>query len=189
METEDQKSRVRFLEGERIFLTPVSMDDFNKYYRWFHDKECVYLDDEYFEPRPYEQTRKRFESIINGKWTFSIIHKEDGQHVGFISIFKEEDSYDKKAWLGIILNKVYWRKGFGTEAGKMALRWFFEDLGFRKLSSCTHSGNEGSIRLHEKLGFVQEGISRKEWFFGGEYVDKVMFSMLREDFERVVTHW
>jgi RimJ/RimL family protein N-acetyltransferase len=39
-----------------------------------------------------------------------------------------------------------------------------------------------SMAFQEKLGFVKEGILRREYFFGGEYVDGIDYAMLREEY-------
>lgn len=41
--------------------------------------------------------------------------------------------------------------------------------------------NERSLRMHRKLGFREEGRLRKIDFKNGEYHDRVMFGLLREE--------
>jgi ribosomal-protein-alanine N-acetyltransferase len=42
-------------------------------------------------------------------------------------------------------------------------------------------GNEASVRVLEKLGFHQEGLSRQRGFWKGDYHDLLMFGLLRDD--------
>ena len=49
-------------------------------------------------------------------------------------------------------------------------------------SACLHT-NEASIRLHKKLGFLEEGRRRRQVFFNGEYHDEILFGMTREEFD------
>ncbi len=42
--------------------------------------------------------------------------------------------------------------------------------------------NTASIQLHRKLGFIQEGRLRKEWFWNGEHHDELLFGMTLEEY-------
>ena len=67
----------------------------------------------------------------------------------------------------------------------MMIKYVFDDLGFRRLKSYTHSGNEASMRFQEKLGFIKEAVLRQEYFFDGEYVDGIDYGMLRKEYDSV----
>jgi RimJ/RimL family protein N-acetyltransferase len=63
------------------------------------------------------------------------------------------------------------------------LRYGFQERRHQKCdSACTHD-NEASLRLHRKLGFVEEGRRRRQWFFDGRYHDDILFGMTAEEFE------
>lgn len=186
MTIEKNARRVRFLVGKRVYFTPRTLDDFDDHYRWSHDRELVYLDDRYFRPKSYEKAREEFEQRINSNdvMAFSVMLRENDQHIGLVELYGIED-YERKCYWGIILTKEYWRQGYGTEAAEMLLEYVFKDLGFRRLKSYTHSGNKMSIAFQEKVGFVREGVLRREYFFGGEYVDGIDYGMLREEYFRL----
>jgi RimJ/RimL family protein N-acetyltransferase len=52
-------------------------------------------------------------------------------------------------------------QGFATEATNAMLRYAFEVLGMHRVGLTHSSGNDGSRRIAEKLGFAPEGILRK----------------------------
>lgn len=185
MTNEENKRRVRFLDGRRLFITPQTLDDFEDHYRWDHDREIVFLDDTYFRAKTREQAREKFESRLKAAdgMPLAIIRKKDGVHIGLIELYQIDD-YERKCYWGIVLDRKYQRKGYGSEAAEMLLKYVFEDLGFRRLKSYTHSGNDGSMRFQEKLGFVKEGVLREEYFFNGSYYDGIDYAMLREDYDK-----
>ena len=41
--------------------------------------------------------------------------------------------------------------------------------------------------MHIKLGFTEEGRSRRAAFFNGKYHDDVLFGMIREEFDGIMT--
>jgi RimJ/RimL family protein N-acetyltransferase len=42
--------------------------------------------------------------------------------------------------------------------------------------------NEGSLILHEKLGFTQEGRLKEMIYINGKHWDEIIFGMTREEF-------
>ena len=184
MKNEQNLKRVRFLECERVFITPISMDDFDDHYRWDHDREITYLDDRYFRARPYEKAKKVFEDRINRDdvMAFSIISNETGENAGVVELY-DIDYYERKCYWGIVLDKKFWKQGIGEETARKMIKYVFDDLGFRRLKSYTHSGNEVSMRFQERLGFIREAVLRQEYSFSGEYVDGIDYGMLREEYD------
>ena len=43
--------------------------------------------------------------------------------------------------------------------------------------------NERAIRHAERAGFVREGVKRKAYWRHGEWVDSVLFGLVRDDLE------
>lgn len=186
MNNEKNLDRVKFLDGEKIFITPQSVDDFDYHYRWDHDREQSFLDSRLFRASPYEKAKKAFEERINRDdvMAFCIILKESGEHIGIVELY-DIDNYERKCHWGIVLDERFGRQGFGTEAAHLIVRYVFNELGFRRLKSFTHSGNPGSMIFQEKLGFTKEAVLREESTFGGRVYDCIIYGMLKEEFMRI----
>jgi RimJ/RimL family protein N-acetyltransferase len=183
MMKENKINRIRFLEGERIYLTPTTMDDFDHHYRWDHDRQLVFLDDKHFRPKSYSKAKEEFEKRLNDydNCSFMIILKEDNSTMGLAEIYSIDD-YERRGYWGIVLAQAYWNKGYGSEVARLIFRYAFEELGLRRLKSYTHSGNPVSMKFQEKLGFVKEGVLRQEFFFNGKYYDGIDYGMLKEEY-------
>jgi len=183
---EKNLKRVRFLESERLFLTPVTTNDMDRHYFWEHDKEMQYLDGMTHRPQNYERFKEDFAGIFKSKKSIflSVILKEDGAFIGNIVLFNIDD-YSRTCEWGLKFDKDYRRRGFGGEASRLLIRYVFEELGFVRLQSGTHHKNAASIRLQESLGFVREGVFRKNRLVNGEYLDSYHFGMLKEDYEKI----
>ena len=69
-----------------------------------------------------------------------------------------------------------------SEAIRLVLRYYFDELGFQKCNVGVYSFNEASIRLHEKLGFTREGVQRRSIFTRGQYYDNILFGITAEEF-------
>lgn len=187
-------SRVRFLEGRSLFLTPLAECDLENTYRWFHEKEFVDLVGSYLQPVSMAKYREGFDKLLmscDGKTRvfLSIILKSSGAYIGNISL-DGIDQYERKAAFGIFIGERRYRgKGYAIEAARLLLRFGFEDMGLRRIESSTHELNECSQALHQKLGFIREGVARQQYFWGGRYVDSIKYGMLRQDYDGVAKRW
>ncbi len=175
--------RPRFLEGERVFLTPLAMEDLEKNLIWDNDPEMSFLDGGSHRPKTREVARDEFDKTLKkpGSMFFTVIRIEDGEQVGNIVLYDVHE-YERRCNWGIKLDKKYWRQGYGTEAARLLLGYVFEDLGFNRLKSDTHLRNEPSWKFQESLGFVREGVMRQDKYIAGEYVDDVLYGMLRSEY-------
>lgn len=184
MSNRSNLDRPRFLEGDRIFLTPLAMEDLEKNLTWDNDPEMSFLDGGSHRPKTREVAVKEFEeTLANPKSLFfTVIHNEDGEQIGNTVLY---DVHEHERWChwGIKLDKRFWRQGYGTEAAHLLLWYVFEDLGFNRLKSDTHMQNEASWRFQESLGFVREGVMRQDKYIRGEYVDDVLYGMLRDEYK------
>lgn len=72
-------------------------------------------------------------------------------------------------------------KGSGRSLGRLALEYAFSHLGFHKVCGQTLGDNERSIRMHQLLGFQQEGLLRDQYFDGERYHHVVCFGLLRSE--------
>ena len=183
MKNEANLKRIRFLENDRLFLTPRSMVDIDEVYLLDHDREILFLDRREYKARTMEHYRGEFEKTLENHafMALSVIAKDTGAFMGTAVVFKI-DQVEKTAHWGIILKRECWRQGIGTDVARLVLKYVFEDLGFRKLRSGTHSANTASQRLQEKLGFVREGVLRQEFTVGGRVLDDMLYGMLREEY-------
>lgn len=85
----------------------------------------------------------------------------------------------------IFTNPEAHRKGIGTEAMKLLCKYGFETVGLNKLYAYTNEDNEGSIRLHQKVGYEIEGRLRQEYKDAeGALKDRFYLGCLRQDYSK-----
>lgn len=76
---------------------------------------------------------------------------------------------------------------FGTEYSQKslleAIRFLFSNYPIMRIEMNILSSNQRSLRFHDKMGFVREGVKRKAWFCNGSLQDQVIMGLLREEFE------
>ena len=69
-----------------------------------------------------------------------------------------------------------------TEAAARVLQVGFEEVGMHRITLRIAVGNRSSERVAEKLGFVKEGLLRKEVLVRGIWLDHTLWGMLDEEF-------
>jgi RimJ/RimL family protein N-acetyltransferase len=84
---------------------------------------------------------------------------------------------------GLAIHPDFRGRRLSDDAARLFQRHLIFDLGFHRLQLECYGFNERAIRHAERSGFVREGIKRNAYLRDGEWVDGVMFGLVREDLE------
>ncbi|MGH2523582.1 MAG: GNAT family N-acetyltransferase, partial [Anaerolineales bacterium] len=180
----------QLFEGERIRLSPHDPDkDAETESRWTHDP--AYLRLLSLDPaRPLSpgQIKKKYEEAEKDKshnrFSFAIRAREDDRLIGFARLERIEWN-NGAGWLALGIGAPEdRRKGYGTEALRLLLRYAFDELNLHRLSAATPEYNTGALRLLEKTGFRAEIRRRQAFNRAGRRWDDIWFGILREEWER-----
>jgi RimJ/RimL family protein N-acetyltransferase len=68
-------------------------------------------------------------------------------------------------------------------AARLFQRHLIFDLGYHRLQLEIYGFNERAQRHADRAGFVREGVRRKAYWRNGEWVDGVIYGVVREDLE------
>jgi len=128
--------------------------------------------------------QKRYDNLLaEEKWFF--IEKKDGTKVGFIQHFPIESFQD----LGYLLIPGERGKGYCSEAVELIVDYLFLSKDIVRIQAQTDVGNVASQKILEKAGFKKEGTIRKNEFIRGEWRDRCLYGILREEWKepRILT--
>lgn len=123
------------------------------------------------------------------KWFDSLKDKTNSKYklfecfsipTGVIS-FNSIDNENGTCFWGFYLGRTPAEKRTGIIMGFLGIEYAFEVLGIRKICGEAFRFNEGSIRFHQKLGFVQEGLFTKHILKNGVYEDIIRFALFRDN--------
>ena len=174
------------LQGERIVLRPVRRSDITPALNWLNDPEVTqYLN--MWLPLTEMREEKVIEDLGTTRAQNNVVLiievNDDGEPKPIGSVELEDINYgDRVAMFGITVGeKDYWNQGYGTEAARLIIRYGFEQLNLHRINSYAYSFNERSLRLHRKVGFVEEGRQREAVFKNGVYYDHVLFGILKNE--------
>lgn len=87
------------------------------------------------------------------------------------------------AEFGYVLNRRFWRNGYGTEVSRAIVEWVFSLSSIRRLSATCDTENIASARVLEKSGLAREGILRRAIVrpnLSNEPRDAFLYSKVRE---------
>jgi RimJ/RimL family protein N-acetyltransferase len=176
-----------FWQGEKVRLRPLRIEDAEQSFIDSLDSPSRQLLQLGIElPTSVEFLRSALEKYVgckdaDGVIVFAIENLE-GVNVGGLSLHSRDQKNGRFSF-GVVVVRQHRRKGYAQDAVRILLRYWFWERRYQKCNSaCVHT-NEASIRLHKELGFVEEGVRRRQWFFDGVYHDDVLFGLTREEFD------
>ena len=178
-------SHYRKLVGARCYLSPVSLEDAEKWTQWDNDLEVtIPLGDEAYTPYPAEKTRQIIEDVVRSQsHIFSIVDLETDELIGRCMFF-DIDQVNRRAMLGIVIGeKDYWGKGYGQDATRLLLDYGFNLLNLNSIMLGTFSFNARAINCYKRVGFKEIGRRRQARIIAGEKYDAVLMDILAEEFE------
>ncbi len=85
---------------------------------------------------------------------------------------------------GLLLHPEFRRRGLARAATRLFTRHLVSDLNYHRVELECYGYNEAAIRHFERSGFTREGVKRKAYWRKGEWVDGVLFGLVREDLEQ-----
>ncbi len=156
--------------------------------RWTHDAEFMRL----MELKPvrplspvvikkqYEAIEKEMEEEKN-LFYFTIRAREDDRFIGK-ALVEWIDWANGNGFIRLGIGAPEdRRKGYGSQALTMLLRYSFGELNLYRVTAVVPAYNEGAIRLFQKFGFVEEVRRRKAIHRDGEFWDLVSFGLLNAE--------
>jgi RimJ/RimL family protein N-acetyltransferase len=107
----------------------------------------------------------------------------EGERVGVMG-FQVENERSRIASLGgLAIHPDHRGRRLADEAARLLQRHLLFDLGFHRLQLEIYGFNDRAIKHAERAGFTREGVRRKAYWRHDEWVDGVMFGLIREDLE------
>jgi RimJ/RimL family protein N-acetyltransferase len=84
---------------------------------------------------------------------------------------------------GLAVHPDFRGRHLADDAARVLQRHLLVDLDYHRLQLEIYGFNERAIKHAERSGFIREGIKRKAYWRHGEWVDGVLFGLVREDLE------
>jgi [ribosomal protein S5]-alanine N-acetyltransferase len=109
---------------------------------------------------------------------------EDGRIVGQVSLNMIIRGAFQSCFLGYWIGQEFARKGYTTEAVRLATGYAFDTLGLHRVEANIIPRNKASIGLIRKCGFRFEGLAKNYLQIAGRWQDHEHWTMTREMWDR-----
>ena len=139
-----------------------------------------------------EAFRSEQEALDEINWFNDQYDKTNG--IRWVIAIKPQDDYigdigfgyvrkHARADLGFKLAQDHWRQGLVTEEMDAVIGYGIEALQVNRFEAMADPRNVACVGLLEKVGFRREGLLREYEFEKGAFVDLLIFSLLRREWE------
>ncbi len=159
--------------------------------RWRNDS-LLWLR-ETFPTTPLVQ-QKFFHSLPKSSNYFAVIKKDDKNEPLIVGIcgLTDINMTHKNAEFSLLIGTEYQQNGYGTKALNQLLVYGFDTLELQLIYGETFSypkvhGINPGAKAYEKLGFTLDGTLRKRYLKYGQWVDVLVYSLLKSEFKRPIS--
>lgn len=170
-----------------VTITPFDLQNVSLHYKWNNDKELTYYDSEYpHEHESFESFLKRIKMVVDSEnktaELFEIHTEKDGKLIGIVDLHAI-DVYNRRCYVNCTIgDREFAGQGIEEEALQKMLAYCFNDKGLHKVATTAFDFNTAWISKVEELGFHKEGELRQHVLKKGEYCNKLIYSMLADEF-------
>jgi RimJ/RimL family protein N-acetyltransferase len=182
------------LEGKRLRLRPVEARDIPVLFQWYSNPMLMSLYDGIpFPTESFDAFEAEYllwletDADLGIAGSFIMELRADGRAIGECSWMLVERtgpfSPDIYQVGGIIGPEDLRGHGFGTEALQILRDYLFREREAHRLEAMTSAFNGGAMKTLHRNSFVREGVLREAVLIDGVWHDRVLFALLRPDWE------
>ncbi len=170
------------IESEDIGLRNIEMNDAERIYNILNDPTSLEWMNEY-KPKSMDEVKEMIDkyhkrTVLGKGYLLGIELKKENKLIGMIAIDIASVINLNAKFTNIIIDKRYRRKGYGTEAEKLALNYCFNELNLHSIHMWIVEENIASIKAARKAGFKEVGKLFKETYRHGTYHNLILFQAL-----------
>lgn len=177
------------LEGERVYLRPPQPKDWQPWSElralsrdFLTPWEPVWPADSLSRTAFLRRVRRHaIEWREDEGYGFLTFERATDRVVGGIGLSNVRRGVAQTATLGYWAGQPYIRRGYTSEAARLAVGFAFVQLGLHRVEAACLPTNQPSRGLLEKIGFQHEGYARGYLRIDGVWRDHVLYATLRED--------
>jgi RimJ/RimL family protein N-acetyltransferase len=104
--------------------------------------------------------------------------KDENKVIGLVSLINNEH---QQGQLGFVLNVLYQRQGFASEAVRAVITFGFKELHLHRIFAQMDRKNISSWMLLERVGMRREAFFQHDRFEEGEWHDTFIYAILEDE--------
>lgn len=142
-----------------------------------------YLRDAFPFPYTHKDAIKWIEFVRQDKFNLAFAIADEKELIGGIGAMPNQDVNRFTAEIGYWLAEPFWNKGIISKAVSTFCGYLFNNYNFNHLTASIYDGNDASMRVVQKSGFILEGVLRKNVYKENKFLDQYIYGLLKEDFK------
>ena len=178
------------LEAKRIVVRDHVWADLTAVHAWHSDPKVM----EFVASGPAtsrEQSLSMLADCIGDqtnlereRFWLAIVLKVTNALIGRVDLYSPYPNHEAgEGGLGWFVNREHWGCGYATEAARLVIDLGFAELGMHRIYASCLAKNVGSERIMRKCGMTKEAHHRCHTMLAGEWVDRVGYAILRDEWE------
>lgn len=168
-----------------IQLKPLSDEHVTPFYTWLNDNEVIRYSLSVFQTvSSNSEIDHWFKSLLNDKknYTIGIFLHDTDELIGYTGICNISRINKSGEFFIFIGEKKWWGKGIGTMTTQKIIDYGFNSMYLNRINLTVSEPNISGVQAYLKAGFQLEGRQRQACFRDGTYHDKLIMSILRDEF-------
>jgi len=167
--------------GEKVYLSPMFLDDLEQYTRWMNDFEVTRYLGQAAKCISMENERKILESLASDGHNYAVVLKDEDRLIGNASLFDIQHIH-QRAEIGLFIGEAKDRcKGYGQEVVKLLIDYGFRYLNLNNIMLKVFSANTIAINAYKKCGFREIGRRTRCYFVENKWHDEIFMEILKDE--------
>ena len=166
-----------------VTLRRVEPEDHAAVLRWQNDPE-IFPRMDYERPFSLDDVRISEEKAAAKHYPFIV--EVEGQAIGRIGLFNASMRNRTASLYLFIGERSFWGRGLAKDALRALLTYAFDTLNLSLVQLYMLGDNDRAGRLYKSIGFIEEARLRDRSFSEGRYIEHVIMSITREEFQRAL---
>lgn len=145
------------LETERLYLREIEQADFDSLCKILQDEETMYAYEGAFSNTEVQEWLDRQISRYH-QWNFglwAVILKDTDEMIGQCGLTLQPWKETEVLEIGYLFNRLYWHKGYATEAAEACKHYAFEILKADEVCSIIRDTNTASQKVAIRNGMTK----------------------------------
>lgn len=172
-----------------FYLRELERKDLPAINKWRNNPELIALLGQTFRYINLDVDIRWYESYMSNRGNAvrcAITEDDCDEILGLVSL-TSIDYLNQSAEFHIMIGETPNQgRGLGTFALNAMLNHAFNNLNLQRVELSVLEDNERARHLYEKCGFVYEGLKRQAKYKNGKFVDVLVYSILKNEFSKVV---
>lgn len=170
------------IEGEKVYLSPMNLEDIEKYVKWMNDFSTTDGLGSSSKVTTFESERAWLINNMDKKeQQFAIVLKETDKLIGNCG-FVDINHLHQRGEVGLFIGEEENRsKGYGTEALSLLVEYGFNYLNLKNIMLKVFSFNKRAIKSYEKIGLKVFGKRTEDYYLNGKWYDEYFMEILKKE--------